>query len=190
MPPKAKVTKTAIIERAMELVRQEGSAALNARSLAKALNCSTQPIFSNFDSMEEIRTEVIRQAEALYNQYIREGLESGQFPPFKASGMAYIRFAMEERELFKLLFMRDRSEEAQPGTTGEVEFLFDLIQKNVGISRENAKVFHLSMWVYVHGIATMVATGYLDWDWELISRMVTDQYEGTKMRYQKELNKE
>ena len=187
MPRKTKVTKADILETAVQLVRQEGGAALNARALAKALNCSTQPIFSNYSSMDEVRTEVIRQAEALYDQYIREGLESTQFPPFKASGMAYIRFAMEERELFKLLFMRDRSEETALGTTEEVEFLFDLIEKNVGISREDAKVFHLAMWVYVHGIATMVATGYLDWDWELISRMMTDQYEGMKMRYQKEV---
>ena len=38
-------------------------------------------------------------------------MSAGQYPPYKASGMAYIRFAREQRELFKLLFMRDRTNE-------------------------------------------------------------------------------
>ena len=187
MPPKVKITKNEILDAALSLVRQEGSGALNARALAGVLNCSTQPIFSNYGSMDEVRADIIRKAEAIYGQYVREDMESGKYPPYKASGMAYIRFAMEERELFKLLFMRDRSGEPQPGTTGEIDLLIGMIQKNVGISLENARLFHLAMWVHVHGIATMVATAYLDWDWDLISRMLTDVYEGLKMRYTKEI---
>ena len=41
----------------------------------------------------------------MYRQYIAEDMSSGEYPPYKASGMAYIRFADEERELFRLLFM-------------------------------------------------------------------------------------
>ena len=46
-------------------------------------------------------------------------------------------------------------------------------------------MFHLEMWIYVHGIAVMVATSYLDWDWEMISEMMTDAYQGMRERYQK-----
>ena len=50
-------------------------------------------------------------------------------------------------------------------------------------------MFHLEMWVYVHGIATMIATGYLNWEVETVSRMLTDAYMGLKERYAK-LNRE
>ena len=62
-----------------------------------------------FSSMEELRMVVIEQTDWMCNQYIKREVESGVYPSYKASGMAYIRFAKEERELFKLLYMRDRS---------------------------------------------------------------------------------
>ena len=58
-----------------------------------------------------------------------------------------------------------------------------LIQQNLGISEDEAYLFHLEMWLYVHGIATMIATSYLDWDDEFISRVLTDAYMGLKYRY-------
>ena len=111
MAPKVKITKEEIVAAAIELVRQRGEVALNARNIATALNCSTQPIFSNFSSMEELRMEVITAADQLCNQYIKKEVEGEAYPAYKATGMAYIRFAKEERELFKLLYMRDRSQE-------------------------------------------------------------------------------
>ena len=101
MPPKTKVTKTEILDAAIEIVRRNGPAAVNARSIAKALNCSTQPIFSNFATMEELCQAVWNRAEQICAAYLRREEESGKYPVYKANGMAYIRFAKEERELFK-----------------------------------------------------------------------------------------
>jgi hypothetical protein len=41
----------------------------------------------------------------------------------------------------------------------------------------------MEMWVYVHGIATMLATGFLDLDWDLVSKMITDAYQGLRKQY-------
>ena len=107
---------------------------------------------------------------------------SGQYPPYKASGMGYIRFAKEEKELFKLLFMRDRSQEVIGDDRDEIAELIELVQANTGATQEQAYLFHLEMWLYVHGIASMSATSYLEWDWEMISRMLSDAYLGLKGR--------
>ena len=179
MPPKVKVEKDAILKAA---VRDNGADSLNARSVADKLSCSTQPIFSNYASMDELKKCVLDQAEKIYLDYIYKGMQSGEFPPYKASGIAYIRFAKEEKELFKLLFMRDRSNEKIKGTA-EGEDIIALIQKNTGLDKEQAFMFHLEMWVYVHGIAVMIATSYLEWDWDMISRMLTDAYNGLKITY-------
>ena len=128
----------------------------------------------------------MKKADNLYHSYLREDMDKGKFPPYKASGMAYIRFAMEEKELFKLLFMRDRSHEKISEQNEEIKPLIELIMKNTGISEEEAYLFHLEMWIYVHGIATMMATSYLEWDINFISKVLTDGYVGLKYRYSRE----
>ena len=88
--------------------------------------------------------------------------------------------AKEEKELFKLLYMRDRSEEFIPETTEQTEEMVSYVNQNTGLSGDEAKLFHLEMWAYVHGIATMFATGFFDIDWELVSKMLTDSYQGLR----------
>lgn len=183
MAPRVKITKEDIIEAAIELVRQRGALALNARNLATTLNCSTQPIFSNFSSMEELRMVVIEQADWMCNQYIKREVKSGVYPSYKASGMAYIRFAKEEGELFKLLYMRDRSAEVVPKEMELGDEMKSLLHDNTGLTGAEAEFFHLEMWAFVHGIATMFATGFLNLDWELVSKMLTDAYLGVKTQF-------
>lgn len=181
MPPRNKVAKRDILNAAVELIR--AGEPLNARALAQRMGCSTQPIFSNYDSMEALRADVIAAALERYHGYLAESMGSGAYPPYKASGMGYIRFALEEKELFKLLFMRDRSGEVIGEDLEEVGPIIALIQEKTGMSFERSRLFHLEMWLYVHGIATMLATGYLPWTMEDISAMLTDAFEGLRMRF-------
>lgn len=181
MPPKSKVTKGDILNAAVELAR--AGEPLNARALAQRLGCSTQPVFSNYAAMEALRADVIAAAMDRYHQYLSDEMESGRHPPYKASGMGYIRFALEEKELFKLLFMRDRSGEVIGEDLEEIGPIIALIQEKTGMSFERSRLFHLEMWLYVHGIATMLATGYLPWTMEDISAMLTDAFEGLRMRF-------
>lgn len=183
MPPKVKITKDQLIGTAMELVRAEGEQAINARRIANTLGCSTQPVFSNFATMEELRKAVKDAANETYQSFVQEDMAMGKYPAYKASGMAYIRFAREETELFKLLFMCDRSGEAVTDDRESVRPLLELLKTNLGVSEEEAVLFHLEMWIYVHGIATMIATSYLRWDEDMVSRLLTDAYLGMKYRY-------
>ncbi len=181
MPPKIKVTKEDIITASVEIVRKMGAESLNARTVALLLGCSTQPIFSNFSSMEELRLEVVKSADLLCREYMKREVESGLFPVYKANGMAYIRFAKEEKELFKLLYMRDRTGEDY--TVNDASGMEEIVKENTGLEGDRAKFFHFEIWAFVHGIATMFATNFLDFDWELVSNMITDAYMGLKKRY-------
>ena len=183
MPPKFKFTRDEITNAALNVTRKNGISGLTARALAAELGCSVKPIFGLFKNMEEVGQEVFIASDLLYQNYLREDMAKGKYSPYKASGMAYIRFAKEERELFKLLFMRDRSREKIEENKEEIRPLMQLIQPNLGISEDEAYLFHLEMWLYVHGLATMIATSYLDWDDEFISRVLTDAYMGLKYRY-------
>lgn len=183
MPPKVKVTKEDVVNAAVEIVREHGTQALNARMVAAALSCSTQPVFSNFATMEELRVSVTEKADIVCREYMRREVERGEFPAYKANGMAYIRFAKEEKELFKLLYMCDRSGTVIPEGSELTDKMETIVHNNTGLDGMAVKLFHLEMWAYVHGIATMFATGYLDLDWELVSKMLTDSYQGLKKQY-------
>ncbi len=183
MPPKVKVLKEQIIEAALDVVREQGADALNARAVAKKIGCSTQPVFSNYPSMDALRTAVILEAKERYRQFIRDEMAEEEYPPYKASGMAYIRFAREETELFRLLFMRNRSQEKITEERDEVAGLIRLISEKTGLDAEDAYLFHIEMWICVHGIATMIATSYLEWNEEQINRILTDAYQGLRKQF-------
>ena len=183
MPQKTKIEKQDIILAALDIVRKDGMAALNAREVAKRLQCSTQPIFSNFDSMETLKMAVIEKGMDIYRSYLCSEREAERYPAYKASGMGYIRLAREEPQLFSLLFMRDRQSEVMPQEDTSLTVIFEILQRSLGLSVEQAKLFHLETWVFVHGIASMIATGYLDWDEETVSHVMTDMYQGLVMRF-------
>ena len=182
MPPRIKITKEKVVACAVELVRKNGADTLNARNVAKEMGASTQPVFSNFSSMEELRRAVIDAAYVLYLEFINREVESGKYPRYKAFGMAYIRFAREEKEMFRLLFMRDRTGE-ELSSSPDFDASVEMIANSMGVDTDTAKLIHLEMWSAVHGIGTMLATSFLDLDTELISKMISDIYAGVQKNH-------
>ncbi len=183
MPPKFKFTREQIIDAGVNVIRKNGADGLTARALAFELGSSAKPIFGLFENMDEVYLEVVKSANKLYQTYVENGMSDNTYPAYKASGIAYIKFAQDEKELFKLLFMRDRSGENIEDGKNEPRPILELIMKNLGISEDEAFKFHLENWVYVHGIATMIATNYLNWDTDFISKSLSDVYNGLKHRY-------
>jgi len=184
MPRNYMFTKEQVLDAAINLTRERGFGAVSARSLGEQLGTTSRPIFSHFENMADVQRGIIAAANQRYQSFREEEMASGKYVPYKASGMAYIRFAKEERELFKLLFMRDRSGEQDREDPEEMDALVGLIAKQVNVDKEAAKLFYLEMWAYTHGIASMIATGFYDWDEALASRALTDVYEGLKHRYE------
>ena len=176
-----KFSEEAIVSAALKLIREGGMSSLNARSLAGSLGCSTRPMYLAFGSMNEVRARAVGQIKRVYGGYIKRETESGRYPPYKAYGMAYIRFAREEREFFKYLFMRDRT--GEDGGEDDISEIIAAVVKSTGLDEERAKLFHLESWIFVHGIAAMLATSYFELDEELISKMLTDMFEGLKARF-------
>ncbi len=186
MPPRRKVTREAILAMALECVREEGMDSLNCRNLAKKLGCSTQPVFSNYASMEELKGEVLKSVYGIWQDFTRREMEQAEDMKYKASGMAYIRFAREQPEFFRLLFMRDRRSEPVEEMDVFTAKVVDMVAAMYHISRDRAEEFHVHMWVYVHGIATMVVTGYLEWDEAVISKMLSVAFLSLKTYYLEE----
>lgn len=184
MPRPNLFTKDNIIDASLEIMRREGPDGITARAVAEKLHTSTKPIFSLFSSMDEVKSETLERAYSIYLKAIEDAMKKGKYPPYKASGMAYIAFAGKEKELFKVLFMRDRTGETTETKDEDIAPLINLIMKNVGLTEEEARFFHLEMWITVHGIASMIATSYLTLDEETVSMILSDSYLGLRLRYE------
>ena len=103
MAPKNKFTKEEMTAAALRVVRAKGIAGLTAKTMADELGTSTQPIFTGFGSMDSVRQEVYVAAMRVYDRYTDAGLK--EKIPFLGVGMQYIRFAREEPELYRFLFL-------------------------------------------------------------------------------------
>lgn len=176
-PPKARFTREEIIQTAIGIVRESGIDAVTARELGKRLGSSACPIFTAFENMEEVNTEIIKYAKALYKEYIGEGLK--QENAFKGVGTAYIRFSMYEPKLFQLLFMSEQTEPVDIEHTlmlidESYEDILKSVREPYGLGEDNAKRLYQHLWVYTHGIAAMCATNVCVFTEEEISGMMTD----------------
>lgn len=177
MPPKAKFTKSEIIEAALNIVRTEGYEALTSRALGTHLGSSARPIFTVFRNMEEVQQATIESAKALYKKYVTRGLEED--PPFKGVGTQYILFSVNEPKLFHLLFMTEQKQIPDlsgvlPLTDESYEDILLSIQKDHEISELSAKKLYRHLWIYTHGIASLCATKMCRFTGEEISMMITE----------------
>ncbi|MBR2902271.1 MAG: TetR/AcrR family transcriptional regulator, partial [Clostridia bacterium] len=80
MPRQIRISKEDIINTTVDIVRRSGDQAINARTIAAALNCSTQPIFSNFDTMDQLRLAVVERADKMCQEYMDREMKRGEYP--------------------------------------------------------------------------------------------------------------
>ena len=151
MAPKNKFTKEEMVEAALRVVRAKGIGGLTAKTLADELGTSTQPVFTAFKSMDGVKQEVYAAAVRVYDGYTNAGLQ--EKIPFLGVGMQYIRFAREEPELYRLLFLTKPTEKEHSA------------MKAMGltaiyhISAEEADLYFRDLWLVVHSLSTLIVTG-------------------------------
>ena len=191
MPPKCRFTKEEIVQTALDMVRSDGIETITARALGDRLGSSSKPIFSLFKNMEELHREVINAARGVYNQYVKDGLL--QEIAFKGVGMQYIKFARNEPKLFQLLFMTEQT--GKNDVLGILPFIDDnyneilfSIQSQYGIEENSAKCLYRHLWIYTHGIASLIATNVCDFSEEETSDMLTEIFTGLLVKLKEDRN--
>ena len=109
MPPKPKFTREEVAVAALELVKECGVPALTARELGKRLGTSASPIFTVFKNMDEVKWAARELGLREFEEYASDF--AGYTPAFKRIGMLMVSYGIHQPEMFKLLFMQERSEE-------------------------------------------------------------------------------
>jgi len=175
MPPKVKFQKEEIVTAALNVARKEGIDSVTAREVAKELGVSVGPIFTWYETMEQLKTDVFQQAKRMYREYIEHGLAGPV--PFLGVGQQYLRFAREEPELYRLLFLR-RPDSVSGGAMEALKFSQDLARESLmriyHMEAWMADCYFRDLWLVVFSFATLIVTDDCPYTDEEMSAVLTE----------------
>ena len=162
MPAAKKVSREEIVNAAIDVLRDGGFSAVNARSVARKLGCSTQPIYFSFKNMDELKAALTQRVIEMHTQRVRDSLRAheGSDSRYSSYGMGFVKFAAEEKQLFRWLYL----EGEQPGVyqsdilTREV---IGVIVDEFGYAEDVARCFHQDMIYFTYGLAILANTDHL-----------------------------
>ena len=167
MPSSPKIKKEDILQTALEIVTQDGYAALNIKAVAKKLGCSTAPISWQFGGMDGLRQELIPFAEK-YVENTYYSFNENEFVAFEQRGKGTIDFCLlytsPRPYLFRFLYMGERSQllsngfELQQDPSDGTD-MYEKIADMLEITIEQAMDFAMTMMVYTQGMGTLIASG-------------------------------
>ncbi|HEX9903229.1 MAG TPA: helix-turn-helix domain-containing protein [Acidobacteriota bacterium] len=100
-PKETTFTRGAVLQAALDVVRQRGWDALTARSVAQQLGASVAPIYSAFGSMESLLRKTLKEIRRLLQEYTSRAYSE---LPFLNIGAGIISFARDEPLLYQALF--------------------------------------------------------------------------------------
>ena len=191
MPKNIKISKDMILEAAFEIVRKDGIENLSNRELAKKLKCSIRPIYYQFENVEKMQKELYKKIEKYFYKFLMDHMVGG-IPKYKQIGINYIKFAKKEKKLFQTLFMSEwgLTPNAFIAKDGEdYEEIEKLIKISTNLKDEDIKNFHTKMWIFCHGIATLVANNTISLDDNQIEQLLSYQFQALMLLEENPNNK-
>lgn len=179
MPTTLKITKNNILDAAFNIVRESGIESVSNREIAKKLNSSIRPIYYQFKNVDELKAELYSKMEKYFYDYIIENIID-DVPKYKQIGINYIKFARDEKNLFKVLFMSE-FDYAPKKFISKEENDFNRVMKfaknSTRLSDNKIEDFHVKMWLFTHGIATLVATKTIKFTDDEIKQLLSQEFQ-------------
>lgn len=179
MSTKIKISKDMILDAAFEIVREYGIDSLSNRELASKLKCSIRPIYYQFENVSELEKELYKKIERYFYEFLMDNMVEG-IPKYKQVGINYIKFAKKEKKLFQTLFMSELGLAPSVFVSKDGEDynkLKKLVRKSTNLDDEDIKSFHTNMWIFCHGIATLVANNTISLTDNQIEQMLSYEFQ-------------
>lgn len=189
MPAKAKVTREMIVDAAFEIARKTGAENINARTVSEKLNCSTQPVMYHFSTIEELKRAAYEKSDWFHTEYLMNIPET-QEDIMLGIGLNYIRFAVEEPNLFRFLFQSGFAVEnslLEMINSEELIPVISAMQEEMNMDIEQTKEVFITLALFVHGYASIIANNSLEYDEKLITTHLKRVYTGAVLAMQEEI---
>ena len=189
MPARVKATKEMIVDAAFDIARETGAENINARTVSEKLNCSTQPVMYHFATIEDLKRAVYEKADCYHSEYLMR-ISSSPNGTMLGIGLNYIRFAMEEPHLFRFLFQSNGFGGNTMLELIDAEALIPVLsamQEALGMGMEETKKVFLSVFLFAHGYASIIANNSLKYDEEMIQSHLDRAYRGAILAVKEEM---
>lgn len=179
MPPKPKFTREQIIEAALKIASDRGVKALTSRELGAALGSSARPIFTVFNNMDEVLSEVRKAALASFEDYAEKA--KLYTPVFKQVGLQMIMFAAEQPKLYRLLFMSEKPEAKNfndifANLGKNAVLCIEVIQKDYELSYDDSMLLFRHIWIYTYGVGALIASGMCCFTQQEVQDMLSREF--------------
>lgn len=162
-----------ILNTAFDIARISGLDKVSNREIAKRLNCSIRPIYYQFRDVQEMNSELIKKIWQYFYDYIFTK-RNENIPDYKKTGINYIDFACNEKELFKILFMTN--DKYLPDDDENFKKISMFIKESGKVKENEIKTFHYKMWIFTHGLASLIATNAIKISKKEISDLLTEEF--------------
>lgn len=160
-----------ILASARDLYLEGGAGAVTMRGVADRVGVTATALYRHFDSKEDLLGELITQAFETFGSYLYRALGGGTpLERFRRSAEAYLDFALEQREIYRTIFMSDLPERkdgvppalmrCDPKST--FQFLVDRIRECIDsgdLRAGDPQEVALSVWAHVHGLVSLQICG-------------------------------
>ena len=166
--------------RSIAIARETGVENITARTVSQRLKCSTQPILYHFSTIDELKRTVYAKADSYHSEYLMD-LKSPQKGVMLGIGMNYIRFAIEEPNLFRFLFQSDYFSGKtllELIDTDELTPVLSAMQNALGLAMEQTKKVFLTIFLFAHGYASIIANNTMKYNEEIIKSHLEQAYKG------------
>jgi AcrR family transcriptional regulator len=173
-----------IVNAAVEVTKQSGYENINARTVAERLHCSTQPVMYHFSTIDAMKRAAYAQVDHLHSAYMMA--VSPDQDPVLGIGLNYIRFAVEEPQLFRFLFQSGYAQEHSLLEMIDSEELAPVItamqegarQDGCEMTEKQVKDVFLTVALFAHGYASIIANNHLEYDEKLIAQHLEHCWNG------------
>ncbi len=167
MPPIPKISKDMILESGLKIIKDEGIDNLNVRNIANKLNCSTQPIMYHYKNMDLLKEELYSMVDRYHSQFLMK--ENTNINPLLNIGLQYIKFAEQEKNLFKFLFQSDKFsnfnfDDLVDNNEEGLKEIFRIMEKETKFDKNNIKDGFRLLFITAHGLASLLANNSITYD--------------------------
>jgi AcrR family transcriptional regulator len=154
-----------VLRAAMDLLAETGSEkAVSVRAVAQRVGVSVASVYLHFADKQALVDAVCEEVFDTLHVRMREAAGSTADPlqALRAQGSAYVRFALDNPEHYRLVMMLEHS--PGPEATdraiagGAFRYLVESVQRclDAGVFRSDPVEVALALWAAVHGVAALL----------------------------------
>ena len=153
--------RQALLEAALVILEKQGEAGLGLRDLARAVGVSPAAPYRHFDSRAALLEALAVTGFQRFTRLMQAIATDDMLDPLTGMGRTYVKFALDNPNLFRLMFSPVLRRDSRPGLQMAAHAAFETLRQVTGADLARDRVAALAAWARVHGLAVLLLDGQI-----------------------------